>query len=95
MVVNDDGIEADQTTSTVGSRVEFIVTNEGTEPHEVMLEPEGADEEPLGTEEEQAETEDIPADETLPFFYAFEETCMFQLADHIGSNDFVLEITVE
>jgi len=95
VIVDDEGIEANQTTFTVGSRVEFKVINEGAEQHEVMLEPEGADEEPLGDEEAQAETEDIPVDGSASFAYTLEERGTFQLADHIGDNDFVLEITVE
>lgn len=95
VIVTDDGIEADQTMFAAGSRVEFVVTNEGSEPHEVMLEPDGANEEPLGDDDEQAETEDIPEGGRVSFFYTFEAPGHFQLADHIGDNDFVLEITVE
>ena len=95
VIVDDEGIEANQTTFTVGSRVEFKVINQGAEQHEVMLEPAGADEEPLGDEEIQAETEDIPVDGSASFAYTLDERGTFQLADHIGDNDFVLEITVE
>jgi plastocyanin len=95
VIVTDEGIEANQTTFTVGSRVEFHVTNEGTEPHEVILELANGDEEPLGDEENQAETEDLPQEGTYTFAYTFEEPGDYQLADHIGDNDLILEITVE
>jgi plastocyanin len=95
VTVSDEGIEADQTTFTVGSRVEFVVTNDGTVPHEVMLENAGANESPLGDEEFQAETEDMAVGITLTFAYTFDEAGDYQLADHIGGNYLVLEITVE
>lgn len=95
VTITDTEITADQTVFQVGSRVEFIVTNEGTGYHEVMLELAGADEEPLETDGVQAETEDLPEGEFVAFYYRFDEPGTYQLAEHIGNSDLVLEITVE
>jgi len=95
VIVNDEGIEADQSVFPVGSRVQFSVTNEGTEPHEVMLELADADEEPLGDEGSQAEIEDMDEEGSATFTYTFDEPGDYQLADHIGSHYLVLDITVE
>lgn len=94
--VDDDRIDAEQTTYTVGTTVAFVVTNNGTEPHEVMVEPLDADEEPLTNDDgTQAETEDIAEGESATFTYTFTTPGTFQFADHIGDSDTVLEITVE
>lgn len=93
--VYDDEIDADRTEFQVGQRIEFVVTNMGDKPHEVMIEPLGGNEEPLEGDDGQAETEDLAPDETGSFIFTFEEPGTYQFADHIGDNRLVLEITVE
>lgn len=96
VTVDNTEITADQTTFSVGTSVEFIVTNNGTDPHEVMLEPAGADETPLeNSDGSQAETEDMAPGDSVSFVYTFTAAGDFQLADHIGSDSQVLPITVE
>ena len=87
VTITDDGLEVDRTEFTVGSTVEFSVTNEGRERHEVVLEERGAVEEPLAIDDEtQAETEDLAPGEEARFVYTFEDEGAYQLADHIGEN---------
>lgn len=77
----------DKSEFVVGETVEFKVTNNGRNLHELMLEERDAVEEPLESEETgQAETEDIAPEEEASFIYTFEERGQFQLADHIASN---------
>jgi plastocyanin len=96
--IDDDELVADRTELTVGSTVEFTVTNEGRDRHEVVLERRGADEEPLATDDgDQAETEDLAPGEAASFVYTFEDEGAYQLADHIGENyrrGFVFEFVV-
>jgi hypothetical protein len=95
VTVTDTDITADQVTLQSGISVEFIVTNNGSEPHEVMLEEAGADEVPLEFDGVQAETEDIAEGETVSFIITIDKPGDYQLADHIGDHGLVLPITVK
>ena len=93
--VDDSTITADQVLFEVGQRVEFSVTNNGAEPHEVMLEDVNADEVPLIDNGVQTETEDLDVGGTGSFAMTFTKPGSYQLADHIGDNTIVLTVTVQ
>jgi len=98
VVLDDDEIAIEQTEFTVGSTVEFVARNLGTERHELVLEEVDALEVPLEIDDKtQAETEDIAPDGEASFVYTFDESGTFQLADHISNNyqrGMVIEIVV-
>jgi len=87
VTIEDDELTVDQAQLVVGDVVEFVVINEGDDPHEAILEERGALEVPLENEvDEQTESEDLGPKEEARFIYRFEETGRYQLADHIGDN---------
>lgn len=94
VTVSDGTIAADQVDIQKGSVVQFVVYNDGSEPHEVMLEKEGEIEHPLDEDGVQAETEDFGPGKDASFIYTFTKGGDYQLACHIGNHAYTGELLV-
>jgi uncharacterized cupredoxin-like copper-binding protein len=84
--IDDGKIDANQTDIRAGDVVQFVVHNEGTMRHEVMLEDIGSDEVPLEQDGNLALTTRLAPGEDGEFVYTFEDAGDFQLACHIGTH---------
>jgi len=78
-------IELDKTSIPAGP-IMFIVTNEGSITHEVVLEPAGAKDEPFEKDGKESEAEDIEPGATASLEWTIDEPGEYQLACYIEGH---------
>lgn len=100
VTLTEFAITSSLTTLQVGTPYSFVVTNNGSIAHEILIEPAGAVDEPLeaGGREAEIEEEDLPAGASATLEWTFTEAGDFQLACHVVGHyeaGMVLPIVVQ
>jgi uncharacterized cupredoxin-like copper-binding protein len=80
--LNEYSIVMDQTSIPAGP-VSFVIENVGTEDHEVVLEPAGAEDAPFEMDGTESEAEDIHAGDKTTFEWTLDQPGEYQLACYI------------
>jgi uncharacterized cupredoxin-like copper-binding protein len=101
VIEGDFYVRPQRTTFQVGQPYVFSVGNEGTEVHELVIEPAGADDAPLEAEvngqERESELEDLAPGETAELEWTFTEPGRYQFSCHIPGHieaGMVIEVKV-
>lgn len=78
-------IELDKTSVPAGL-VKYVIVNEGTILHEVVVEPAGAIDQPLEANGKEAEAEDIEAGQSVTLEWTLDTPGEYQLGCHIPGH---------
>ncbi|MCB0214457.1 MAG: cupredoxin domain-containing protein [Anaerolineae bacterium] len=84
--MSDFKFEMDKTSIPAGP-MKFIFENAGTEKHEAVLEPAGANDEPFEVNGKESEVEDVMPGETATLEWTIDQPGQYQLGCHINENN--------
>jgi len=83
--LSEFNIELDKTSIPAGP-IKFIITNEGSITHELVLEPAGAEDEPFEKDGKTSEAEDIEPGASASLEWTIDEPGEYQLACYIEGH---------
>lgn len=86
VTLSDFKVEASPATVPANTLVKFVVTNNGSLEHEMVVEKKGDVDKPLETASGPAEAEKIPAGGSKTLEWTFTEPGQYQLACHVPGH---------